>query len=445
MTVNSSGNCVTTTTDTDLCPNIDGNQSTIPQGMTLNSSGTCIRQSCTDLANCPPPILGHICSPTQTLVNGICITKTCQQLGTCLSSDHPPIPLTGKTPPHTTPPSHLSSTGSVLGTTLSHIRQIFQTPQGDIFSKTIAAVGIIIGALGTLGVLLFATPFSASELVLIPVRVWSWLLSALGLRKLKTHWGTVYDFATKQPLDPVYIRLLDREGKEVATALTDLDGRYGFLVPPGFYKMIPGRTNYTFPSILAGHLTRDEIYPDLYFGNYFEVKKSSDPIKYNIPMDPENFDWNEFAKKDQNLMKFHMKKDILFFRISQWFFTIGFVLALFSIIFGPHPYNFIIFALYILLSILKEVGINFSKLGEVVDKKTKAPLSYALIRVFSYNLGNEVIHKVTTDKGFFYCLVPNSSYYITIEKKNKDSTYTQVFKSGKLEVKKGMISGRWEV
>ena len=408
----------------------------------------------------PPPCTGTNCGitpPPPPPPPPTCATNP----SLCVSPPPPPPPCTncGINPPPPPPPTSggdispttgtgSGSTTSLLGTitgTLGKIQNIFNSPYGDIVSKLIAATGLIIGALGLVGILAFSTPFSLSEMFLLPTRIWSWFLVAFGVKKEVRRWGTVYDSVTKQPLDPVYISLIDKEGREISTALTDLDGRYGFLVSPGWYKLYPKKTNYIFPSIYLGHLNRDEVYLDLYFGNYFEIKQEGEVITKNIPMDPERFDWNEAAKQDAKLLRFYSKRDLLYVRISEWFFRIGVTISVLALIFAPRPYNVAIFILYMLLLVVKETGVKLSKLGSIIDKATKTPLPFAILRVFSFELGNEVIHKIATEHGFFYCLVPNSSYYITIEKKNSDGAYTQVFKSEKIVVTKGVIKGKWEV
>ncbi len=364
----------------------------------------------------------------------------------CLTTQTCPSGTTGTYPNCVTnvvidvlpPPPPPSVSTDIFG----KIKNVFNTPGGNIVSKLISTTSLIIGALGAIGLLVFATQFSLSGGL---AHLGAFMMVGFGIKKRERPWGTVYNSVTKQPLDPVYLTLVDKDQKEISTAITDLDGRYGFLVPPGWYMIRPKKTNFIFPSIHLGHLTRDEVYLDLYFGNYFEIKQEGEVITKNIPMDPENFDWNEVAKADANLMKFYSKRDLWLVRISEWFFRIGFLVAILALIFAPRPYNIIIFALYVTLLIFKEVGINLSKLGSVVEKSTGAPLPFAIIRVFSLELGNEVVHKITTENGLFYCLVPDSSYYITIEKKNADGSYTQVFKSDRIDVTKGVIKGRFEV
>ncbi len=204
------------------------------------------------------------------------------------------------------------------------------------------------------------------------------------------------------------------------------------------------KENFIFPSMLLGQVTRDEVYSDLYFGNYFEVKKD-EVVSKNIPMDPQKFDWNEFEKEQQRLTHYFSKKLILLSRIANIFFIIGFAVAIVGFLGLQSPYNSIVLGLYILLLIIKEVGVSISKLGMIVEKGSLRPLPYAIVRVYSANLGNEVIHKVATAKGQFYLLIPNGLYVVSIEKKNHDGSYTKVFTSEILTVKKGILKGVWEV
>ncbi len=335
---------------------------------------------------------------------------------------------------------------AVLGQFIPNIGNIIHSPYGDPISKAIAITGLLIGAVASIAALFFSTPFTIAELFLLPMRLWSLLLVAFGLKKRVRPWGTVYDAVTKQPLDPVYLELIDKDSKQVATAITDLDGRYGFLVPPGYYMLRPKKTNYIFPSVLLGHVTRDEVYLDLYFGNYFEIKRDNEVITKNIPMDPEGFDWNEFAKHEQKLMKFYSKRTLWLTKISDIAFSIGFLVSLIAFLSNPVLYNILIFSLYILLLILKEAGVSLGKLGTIVNKKTGKPLSYAIIHVYSAALGNEVIKKITTEYGQFYLLIPNGTYHVSIEKKNADGTYNEAYRTTKpIQVKKGIIKGMWEV
>ncbi len=293
----------------------------------------------------------------------------------------------------------------------------------------------IIGFLFGLLPLLYTLPFSVGH--------FGTLLFTLLAKKVRP-WGVVYDAVTKQPLDPAHVELVNKEGEVVASAITDIDGRYGFLVPAGSYMIRPKKSNYVFPSVILGHVTRDEIYSDLYFGNYFELKKD-EIITKNIPMDPSKFDWNEYEKEQQKLQHYFSRKTVLYIRIANSLFAFGFLSSFVAFIARPILYNAIIFLLYIVLLVVRESLVSFSKLGLVVDKKSGKAVPFAIIRVYSAKLGNEVIHKIATSRGQFYLLIPNGLYVVSIEKKNVDGTYTKIFTSEIIEVKKGIIKGVWEV
>lgn len=122
------------------------------------------------------------------------------------------------------------------------------------------------------------------------------ILNFFSLKKSKRFWGIVYDSVSKQPLDPVIVKLLYADGREVQTSVTDIGGRYGFLASPGKFKIFVKKTNYSFPSKYAkgGH---DGIYDNIYHGEFFVLADDSEVVGPNIPMDPEEFDWNQQAKK----------------------------------------------------------------------------------------------------------------------------------------------------
>ncbi|HNW71472.1 MAG TPA: carboxypeptidase-like regulatory domain-containing protein [Candidatus Paceibacterota bacterium] len=332
----------------------------------------------------------------------------------------------------------------ILQTAINTIFNIFSTPIGSIVSKTLATIGVVTGFYFSL-ISMFTNPLSFSELILIPMRLWSLLLVAFGVKKRNRPWGTVYDSVTKQPLDPAYVVLQDLNGNEIATSITDLDGRYGFLVPAGQYRIVANKTNYEFPSKKMAGKSSDELYQELYFNEVINVNEDGEVISKNIPMDPIKFDWNEFAKRDQNVMRFFSKREIWIARASNTLFILGFLFSIIATIISPNVYNIIIICTYALLFILKKTILKHKVLGWIRQKETKNPLSFAIMRVFFADSGNEVIHKVTDKTGKYYCLIPNGRYYAKIENKNLDERYSLVYTSEPIEVKKGYINKKFEV
>lgn len=312
-------------------------------------------------------------------------------------------------------------------------------PGVDISTKTVTTVGVV-GGSTTIVSSMIASALSISDFFLNFIRLWSLFLSAVGLKKKRQSWGTVYDSVTKQPLDPVYVVLLDKNNKEVSTAITDMDGRFGFLVPSGTYRISVKKNNYIFPSLKLKGRDTDGVYDNLYFGDDMFIEQGK-IITKNIPMDPERFDWNEFTKKDKNLLKFNSPYAWILSVVSNFLFYAGFLLALFLIIVnGFNLYNIVVISFYIVLMIFKKINIKTKTHGVIREKDTMFPLSFAVVRIFAKGGTKEIFHRVADKYGNYYCLIPKGEYYVKIDKKNNDESYTNVYTSENLIIRNGILN-----
>ncbi|MEX1027317.1 MAG: fibronectin type III domain-containing protein [Candidatus Paceibacterota bacterium] len=340
--------------------------------------------------------------------------------------------------------SQIAQSAAVVRDTVSQtrtrVREVFETPGGSVTTKTVATAGVLAGGAATLSTL-FLSPLTVGEIVFIPLRLWALLLTLLGIKRKHRPWGTVYDSVTKQPLDPAYVVLENEQGEELQTSITDLDGRYGFSAPPGRYRIKANKTNYTFPSQKMAGKHSDELYADLYFGEIIETTRDGEAITRNIPLDPEKFDWNEFAKRDQKIMRFYSKFDTLKAKLTNLFFNLGLVIALLALWVAPQPYNIIIFVLYVALILMRILGFKPKTLGRLIEKETGTPIPFAIIRVFQATTGHEYITRVTDKRGNFYILVPNGSYYLTVDRKNPDESYTTIKTTDVFSVTNGIVAG----
>lgn len=322
------------------------------------------------------------------------------------------------------------------------IRSSIKSPIGNATVQIVLFVGLALNlSLAGIGALA-ANPLGFAD---IGFRLWSSLLYGFGIRKRNRPWGTVYDSITKQPLDPAYVVLKNLEGKEIANALTDIDGRYGFLVDPGVYAMVVSKSNYHFPSSKLSGKTHDELYSDIYWGDYFEIKNKGEVITRNIPLDRENFSWNEFAKSEQGRMKFFKKRDVILGRLADICFSVGFVVSSVAVINNMSKYNIGIFCLYSVLFFVRFLGINKNKKGKVINRADGTPLSFGIMRIFSASTKTEIAHKVLDGLGNYFCLIPNGKYFATIEKKNLDESYTKVYESRTIEVEGGLLKQTFRV
>ncbi len=304
----------------------------------------------------------------------------------------------------------------------------------------IAAVGI-----GSAISFLLINPFSLYDIFLLLLRLWSLLLVALGVKKKAQPWGTVYDSVTKQPIDPAYVVLMDMQGKEIATSITDIEGRYGFSVPAGTYQIVANKTNYEFPSKKLAGKTEDELYRDLYFGGAITVTQEGGIIAKNIPLDQLGFDWNEYAKDEQRRLRMFKRRDLVIARISNALFVIGFVVTGVTMIIAPTVFTGVLLGIYVLMAIVRSIGLQVRPKGSVADTATQQPLPFSVVRIMSNATGTEIGHKVADAQGNYYALVANGTYRVVVDRKNADASYTPVPIPDIVAVKKGYLKQHFKV
>lgn len=278
------------------------------------------------------------------------------------------------------------------------------------------------------------------DLLIKLIRIFAYYL---GRRRKGEPWGTVYDSVTKQPLDPVYIvaeKLLPDGGyKEVSSAISDIDGRFGFFLPAGTYYLKANKTHYIFPSKkLAGQKT-DEIYSDLYFGGPIE-STGQEIINLNIPMDPAGFDWNEFAKSKSDFFRFYTKRQIWFNRIKNIIFVSGFAFSIFALVISPSWWNILMFSLYLGLYIFNYFWAKNRKPITLRSGVTGEPLPFAIVKLFLPDIDQQIKNVVADKFGKIFVLVRPGTYYYTIEEKKLDGSYQQVYKSPVISLPKGVLT-----
>lgn len=251
-------------------------------------------------------------------------------------------------------------------------------------------------------------------------RIFDSVFRFVGLRGKKKFWGVVYDAASKQPLDPAIVKLIDAEGNaEIQTCITDMKGRYGFLVQPGRYKILAKKTNYSFPSqkVTAGD---DGDFKDIYHGEFFEVNGGSEVVAPNIPMDQVTADWNQQAKA--KILKYRHGWLRLFSVLAAVAFWAAFSAALTAL--GLDFWRNLsitrsgwlwVFYAYVFTFILNGVVPQTRLWGEVLDKSTGRPLEGLWLELKNPVLPDLFMARTQTSaEGRFFLRVNPGSYVLEI-------------------------------
>jgi hypothetical protein len=295
-----------------------------------------------------------------------------------------------------------------------------------------------------------SNPIALKDIPLLLAQLWNSILIALGWKERKKPWGVVYDSVTKQPIDPAYVVLMDMQGNEIATAITDMNGRYGFAVDPGTYRIVVNKTNYQFPSTKLAGKTDDGLYDELYFGGDVVVSKQGEIITKNIPLDALAFDWNEYTKAHHGTytmkLAFYRTADIVLYHLSRILFMLGFAYSIYAFLFSPIVFNAIILALYISMAFVQMFAPGFHKKGSVLGKQGKKPLPFSVVRIISAVTSQEVAHKVADRVGNYYGLIQNGLYTFTVDtKKQFEEGYDKHPVDKYVKVKKGYLKETFKV
>ena len=303
-------------------------------------------------------------------------------------------------------------------------------------SKAVVGLGVAVG----IAQLLLVTTQAKSlvDLWLIILRGIAALLGYAGVRRRRQPWGVVYDSITKRPIDPAVVTV-QAANKEFSSAITDIDGRYGFYLPMGKYVMTAGKTHYQFPSqILVGQAS-DPIYPNLYFGEEIVVAGEGEIINRNIPLDPIGFDWNEFIKNKASYFKLNSNKSRQRTIILNVIYLAGFILGLVHFFTSPEMVDLIILVAYVAVYLAQRYWqVKYPVIS--LKRASGERLPFSVIRVFLAGVNQEVKKVITDDLSKFYLLVRPGDYYFTVEEKLPDASYKEIYRSAPMTLKTGVLN-----
>jgi hypothetical protein len=111
--------------------------------------------------------------------------------------------------------------------------------------------------------------------------------------------------------------------------------------------------------------------------------------------------------------------------------------------FYPVWWNYVMTAMYVVVAMFYVYGKGPISAGKIT--KAGMPVPYALVKIYNATLNHETAHTVTSATGSYYSLVPRAHYYITVEQKNPDGTYTKVFTSNTIRMSQDIINKSFDI
>lgn len=332
-----------------------------------------------------------------------------------------------------------SRISEVVEDTLKDIEPIFVSDAGQAAVVAVATSAVATGLSLSLLPVIVSQVVSVGDIGFSLFRWFGSILSFIGLtKKYKAPWGTVFDSVTKQPIDPALVTLYDSFGNEIQSRITDLDGRYGFFVPPGEYSISTKKTNYAFPSEKRGG---DIVYGNLYFGEKFVVTDPTVPVALNIPMDNLAFDWNQMAKEQIGNVIFFSKVMRIGSNLLDVLSVLGIALTLFSYLTTKNVLDLYLLIAVFIVGFLKIFVFKTKQTGKI-KLEDGSPASFAFVRAYSPSTGVELGKTVCDAEGRFYLLIPRGEYVLKISPfdQNLKSHSDKSFSTAPLYSKEGYVS-----
>lgn len=299
--------------------------------------------------------------------------------------------------------------------TVARVRQ--QLKENPVVQQVTQTITPILGPIATTTAAITAiTQLATAAPVLLSIGdaflytsyLWSVLLEFLGLKRRRRSWGVVYNAETKEPIPLVVVQLVDEETAHlIEQRVTDPYGRFGFLVKPGRYRIVPSHPHYQFPSKISPE-NGDLRYSDLYHGEEIAIEDPHTILALNIPLDPIA---RAVSERRPLLRRFSFR------RISLGLLILSVILQGFGVFLEPTPRNIAVFAAYaaVLIVIAYILRRGHRSWGVVFDAETKQDLANAQIFVTQDENPRFASRKVTDIYGRFYLLLPRGTYRLAVQ------------------------------
>jgi hypothetical protein len=246
----------------------------------------------------------------------------------------------------------------------------------------------------------------------------------------KPSWGVIYDAVDKRPLENVVIRIFSEpNGRLKSTIRSNINGTFGFILPPGKYSIIAYKAGFNFPSKLVMG-SSDGTYQRIYRGGVFDVAgdgQQKAQVNVNIPLDR------------TNISSFDIVQIKTLVTISEFFQSIrlpvmilGTIATGYLLIVEHRTIDYVIGALYIGLWALEIRNMIKKRAYGIVRDDLGQPVAMALIRTFDIRgqLKNTV---VSGDDGKFQLNLDPGQYSLDVSRGGYKSIRIELFRVDKTQ------------
>jgi hypothetical protein len=281
---------------------------------------------------------------------------------------------------------------------VSCVSVVNQCSASDVISaKTLAPMLEEVGLFSTQNRALISTSSIALALIglglaFIPILFTSPNLLMYGViwflpRKKNKPWGIVYDANDRKPIPFAVIRIYGFDGRVLKQAVTDLEGKFSFILDQGTYNLEVVHSEYSkFTQEVVISNKEEQLALDI------PLKKNGQPTALNI------------KKIAQNMLT-----------SAGWIIGIGgLILSIIALLFNLSAFNLVVLALYVVqlgMLVFVKPPRNW---GYLYDQQSGERIKGGFLRVFDKDQNRQVEIQMSDEKGRFGFRLPKGSYHLGV-------------------------------
>ncbi len=207
-------------------------------------------------------------------------------------------------------------------------------------------------------------------------------------RKKVKSWGIVYDPERKRPIPFATLRVYDTSNQLIKEKVTDIEGRYGFILDKGEYKL---------------HINHPEYKKEIVS---IEIEKPEEVAAYDIPLNS-NKQFSEKSVKEKIIDNLRLINTVIIIT--------GFTFSIIATIISPILINYLIITLYLIQFLILLLLKSRRGWGYVFDSLTRGRVDGAFVRLFDLKENKQVDVQMTDAKGRYGFKAEPGSYGITVQ------------------------------
>jgi hypothetical protein len=206
-------------------------------------------------------------------------------------------------------------------------------------------------------------------------------------------WGIVYDVDTKKPIPFATARIYDEVNKKlIKETVTDLDGKYGFVLDQGTYQLVVEHGEY---------IDVEET---------VEVKNKEEAVGRDIGL--EEVKGRDGRKKMGKSMKDKLRDKL--YTINSIIMVIGLILSVIAVIVTPVTYNYAVVGVYVVQLLILWLVKDKRNWWYVYDSMNMKGVGGAFVRVYDQGEGRQIEVMISDEKGRARLKLPRKDYLVFV-------------------------------